>query len=109
MAQPKSKITLANCQIKSDEKFKAVAQAIDVLEKETFIRSGLIEFSGMFICPDIDLVKFYKSADATERLLANICISLHVKQYGKNSRQDYLTIDHNQRQLLKRTKQRAKN
>lgn len=104
----RSKISLDNCQIKSAEKFKAVAQAIDLIEKETFIGSGLISFSGMFICPDIDLVQFYKSGDPTERLLAVICIGLHVKRYGKNSRQDYLAIDRNQRGLDRKAFNRRK-
>lgn len=104
----RSKVTLENCQIKSAEKFKAVAAALDILEKETFIKSGLICFSGMFICPDIDLVQFYKSGDPTERLLATICIALHVKQYGKRSRKEYLEIETKAREAVKRAKARAK-
>lgn len=105
----KSKITLANCQIKSAEKFRVVAQALDLLEKETFIQSGLICFSGMFICPDIDLMKFFHSQEPTERLLAIMCIELHVKRYGKSSRKEYLTTVLNERIVRKRAKERRAN
>jgi hypothetical protein len=104
----KSKISLENCQIKSAEKFKSVAQAIDLIEKETFVGSGLISFSGMFICPDIDLVQFYKSGDPTERLLAVICIGLHVKRYGKNSRAEYLAIDNSMKDRDRKARVRRK-
>lgn len=87
-----SRLTLANCQIKSPEIFKEVCKAIDTLEKLTFIRSGLIEFTDNFICPDIDLIPFYNSEDATEKLVAEICIHLHVKKYGKRSRKAYIQV-----------------
>jgi hypothetical protein len=87
-----SRLTLANCQIKSPEIFKEVCKAIDILEKLTFIKSGLIEFKDNFICCDIDLMPFYTSNDATERLVAEICISLHVKKYGKRSRKEYREV-----------------
>lgn len=104
----RSKIALEHCQIKSAEKFKAVAQAIDTLEKETFIKSGWISLVNCFVCPDIDLIAFYKSGDPTERLLAIICISLHCKQYGKNSRKAYLEIQKEDRQRRRVAKERAK-
>lgn len=104
----KSKITIENCQIKSADKFKAVAQAIDTIEIETFVGSGLISFVGMFICPDIDLLQFLKSPNATERLLAEICIQLHVKQYGKNSRPVYLEASKQIDDKLKKRKAHLK-
>jgi len=78
-----STLRLENCQIKSAEKFKAVCAAIDILEKETFIRSGQYAFTNVFVCPDIDLIPFYESSDPTERLIAGLCIHLHVKRYGE--------------------------
>jgi hypothetical protein len=87
-----STLSLENCQIKSAEKLKAVCAAFDILEKETFIKSGQFRFTNMFICPDIDLLPFYESLDPTERLIAGLCIRLHVKRYGKNSDPRYKAI-----------------
>lgn len=87
-----SKLVLENCQIKSAEKLKAVCAALDVLEIETFIGSGQFVFRNNFICPDIDLIPFYESEKPTERLIAGICIRLHVKRYGKHSDPRYLSI-----------------
>lgn len=79
-----STLHLYNAQIKSAEKLKALCQAFDILEKETFIRSGRYAFTDVFICPDIDLLPFYNSDDPTERLIGGLCIELHVKRYGKH-------------------------
>lgn len=86
-----STLSLENCQIKSAEKLKAVCAAFDVLEKETFIKSGRFSFTNVFVCPDIDLIPFYESNDPTERLIASICIGLHVKRY-KNPDPRYVAI-----------------
>jgi hypothetical protein len=104
-AQTRSRLTLANCQIKSAEKFKAVCAAIDVLEKETFIRSGEIEISNCFICPDIDLLQFYNSDDPTEQLMAKICISIHVNQWGEDARQSYKDIVKKENEMLGRVRE----
>lgn|GEM_PF-1318227 len=87
-----SRLTLANAQIKSAELFREVCRAIDTIEKLTFIRSGEIEFRDNFICPDIDLLPFYHSDDPTERMVARICIALHVKRYGQHSSPGYREI-----------------
>lgn len=87
-----SRLTLANCQIKSPEIFREVCKAIDTLEKLTFIRSGEVAFVDNFICCDIDLVPFYESPDATERMIARMCIALDVKRWGKRSRPEYIKI-----------------
>lgn len=50
-----SRIQLINCQIKSLEIAKAVAGAIDTIEKVAGIHSVHIEMDGTFICPDINL------------------------------------------------------
>lgn len=103
--QTRSRLTLANCQIKSAEKFKAVCAAIDVLEKEAFIRSGQIELVDCFICCDIDLTVFYNSEDPTERLLAKICIFLHVKQWGEDARQSYKDIVKQENEMLAKVRE----
>lgn len=53
--EPESRIQLIRCQIKSLEAAKAVAAAVDVIEKVAGIRSVYIEMDETFICPDIDL------------------------------------------------------
>lgn len=82
-------LELKNCQIKSAEKLKSVCQALDVLEKETFVGSGRIRFSNVFICPDIDLLPFYNSDDPTEKLIGRLCVQLHLKRYGKYADKKY--------------------
>jgi hypothetical protein len=88
----RSLLHLKNCQIKSAEKFKSVCQALDTLEKETMIQSGRIKFTNVFVCPDIDLIPFYNSPDPMERLIAGLCITLHVKRYGKHADRRYKLI-----------------
>lgn len=83
---------LENCQIKSAEKFREICKAIDIIEKETFIKSGQFQFKNVWVCPDIDLMVFYNSADPTENVVARICIHLHVKLYGKTSDAQYLEV-----------------
>lgn len=95
-----SRLTLENIQIKSAEKFKTVCQAIDVLEKETFIRSGEIKFEDVFVCPDFDLVPFYQSYDPTERLIAKLCISLHVQKWGDDAKEDYKKIVEHEHKIM---------
>ena len=87
-----STLTLADCQIKGPDQFRSVCQAIDTLEINTFIRSGRIRFRNVFICPDIDLLVFYKSKNPTERLIAGLAIQLHVQKYRKHSRKAYRKI-----------------
>lgn len=88
----RSLLVLQNCQIKSAEKFRKVCEAIDTLEVETFIGSGRLAFTNVFICPDIDLVPFWESDKPTERLVARVAICLHCKKYGKRSSPRYLAI-----------------
>lgn len=88
----RSRLTLANCQVKSAEKLRAVCRAIDVLEKETFIRSGQIELDNCFICPDIDLLEFYNSKDPTEHLVGKIAILIHVERWGDDARKEYKAV-----------------
>lgn len=65
---------------------------MDVLEIETFVRSGQFVFRNVFICPDIDLMPFYESDKPTERLIAGLSMRLHVAKYGKYSDHRYLAI-----------------
>lgn len=86
----RSKIHIENCQIKSLEKAKAVAAALDSLEKEMGIHSVLISFKDNFICPDIDLNILHNSSDPMERTLGELLIALDKKKYGKHSRYNAL-------------------
>jgi hypothetical protein len=88
----RSTLHLENCQIKSADKFRAVCQALDTIEIETFIGSGRFALTNVFICPDIDLLPFYHSDKPTEALIARIAIILHVQKYGKKSTPEYLEI-----------------
>lgn len=47
-------IKLIGCQIKSIEKARIVAEALNTLEVETGIRVVKITLENCFICPDID-------------------------------------------------------
>jgi len=86
MSKNRSLLHIENCQIKSLEKAKLVAQALDTLEKECGIHETMISFKGMFICPDIDLTKLANSEDPTmEKLIGNLFIRLDKKKYGKKS------------------------
>jgi predicted transcriptional regulator len=52
---PVARIRLTGCQIKSLEIARALAKALDVLEKQSGIGSVYIEMNDCFICPDINL------------------------------------------------------
>jgi hypothetical protein len=85
-----SLIHIENCQIKSLNKAKAVAAALDIIEKEMGVGPVRIRFKNCFICPDIDLMQLYKSVDRMEVVLGRIFISLDKKRYGKKS--DYKKV-----------------
>lgn len=50
-----SRIRLVGCQIKSLEIARAVADALDVVEKQAGIYSVHIDVEQCFVCPDINL------------------------------------------------------
>lgn len=87
-----SSLELKNCQIKSAEQFRAVCAALDVLEIQTFVGSGRIRFTNVFICPDIDLMPFYESDKPMERLIGGLAIQLHVSRHGKYAKKKYRKI-----------------
>lgn len=53
----RTEFTIEWGQIKSIEKAKLVAYALDILEKEAGIKVTKITMKNMFICPDIDIDK----------------------------------------------------
>jgi len=58
----KSKITIKGMQVKSLEKARRLAYALNIIEEECGIESVLIVFKDMFVCPWID----FKELDKTE-------------------------------------------
>jgi hypothetical protein len=81
----RSKIHIENCQVKSLEKARILAQTLDTLEKEFGIHEVEISFKDMFICPDIDLTQIANSEGPMERLIGNLFIKFDQMKYGKNS------------------------
>jgi len=49
-----SEIKLIGLQIKSKEKFKIIAKALDVIEKEAGIKQVKISVEDIWLCSDID-------------------------------------------------------
>lgn len=80
-----SLIHIQNCQVKSLEKAKNLAAALDMIEKECGIHEVEISFRDMFICPDIDLTALSNSAKPMERLIGNLFIKFDKMKYGKKS------------------------
>jgi hypothetical protein len=66
----KSEIILRGIQVKSLEKAKKLACALDVIEKECGIHHVKITVEKSFICPDIDLRDLNETK--MEELLADI-------------------------------------
>ena len=66
----RGKITLDALQIKSLEKAKKLAQALNIIEEECGIHEVEIELKGIFICPWIDIDKLNKTP--MEKLLRDI-------------------------------------
>lgn len=85
MVVKRSLIHIENCQIKSLEKAKAVAKALDILEKEMGIHEVEISFKNMFICPDIDLTILANSKQPMEKLIGELFIKFDKLKYGKKS------------------------
>lgn len=59
MKRPELK--LVGMQLKSAEKVRALARALDIIEKECGIRSVKVTFEDTFICPDIDWGKLNRT------------------------------------------------
>lgn len=81
----RSLIHIENCQVKSIEKAKRLAAALDTIEKECGIHEVEISFSDIFICPDIDLTVLSNSKKPMERLIGNLFIKFDKMKYGKKS------------------------
>lgn len=68
----RGKIKLENLQVKSLEKAKKLANALEVIEEECGIHEVEIEISGFFVCPWIDLTQMQSTG--MEKLLAGLFI-----------------------------------
>lgn len=65
-------IKLENLQVKSLEKAKKLAKALEVIEEECGIHEVEISIEGFFVCPWIDLAQMQGSG--MEKLLAGLFI-----------------------------------
>lgn len=72
----RGKITLENLQVKSLEKAKKLAKALETIEEECGIHEVEIEISGFFVCPWIDIVQLQNSG--MEKLIAELFIKSKV-------------------------------
>lgn len=84
--QKRPKIHFEYCQFKSIEKVRLLAKLLDTMEKEFGIKEVNISFLEVFVCPDIDLFKLYKSKKPMERIVAQLLMTIHFKKYGKKSK-----------------------
>lgn len=66
----RGKIKLENLQVKSLEKAKKLARALEIIEEECGIHEVEISIDGFFICPWIELHKLDDSG--VEKLLAGL-------------------------------------
>lgn len=78
LPRTQARIRLTGCQIKSLEIARAVAAALDTIEKQSGIHSVYIEMDRCFVCPDIDLDAL--NATPMESLLSGIL----KQQYERN-------------------------
>jgi hypothetical protein len=67
-------IHIENCQIKSLEKAKKLAYALNIIEEECGIKVCEISLNNMFVCPWIDINKLNDTP--MERLLRDILSKL---------------------------------
>jgi hypothetical protein len=72
----RGKISLQNLQVKSLEKAKKLAKALEVIEEECGIHEVEIEIQGFFLCPWIDLSQMQGSS--MEKLLAELFIKSRI-------------------------------
>ena len=72
----RGKIELKNLQVKSLEKAKKLAKALEVIEEECGIHEVEIEISGFFVCPWIDLTQMQSTG--MEKLVAELFIKSRV-------------------------------
>jgi hypothetical protein len=81
----RSRITIANCQVKSIEIARELCKALDTIEKICGIESVVICFEQNFICPDIDLTLLSNSSDPMERLIGQLLIHMDKAKRGHHS------------------------
>lgn len=81
----RSRITIANCQVKSIEIARELCKALDTIEKMCGIESVEICFEQNFICPDIDLTLLSNSLDPMERLIGQLLIRIDRAKHGRHS------------------------
>jgi hypothetical protein len=72
MNMKRSKITLENLQVKSIEKAKKLAHALEIIEEECGIHEVEINIKGFFLCPWINVHEL--DASEMEKILAEIFI-----------------------------------
>lgn len=77
----RSRICLSAIQIKSLEKAKVMAAALNTLEEECGIHEVEIRIEDVFICPWVDLDKL--NATPMEKLLSGLLKRLRAKQRRK--------------------------
>lgn len=70
------KIKLKNLQVKSLEKAKKLAAALEVIEEECGIHEVEISIEGFFLCPWIELGKL--DGSGMEKLLAELFVKAKV-------------------------------
>lgn len=70
MSLPRSSITLKNLQVKSLDKAKKLARALEVIEEECGIHEVEITIDNVFICPWIDMERLQGSE--MEKLLVEL-------------------------------------
>ncbi len=68
----RGKIVLENLQVKSLEKAKKLAKALEIIEEECGIHEIEIKIDGFFVCPWIELHKLDDSG--MEKLLAELFV-----------------------------------
>jgi hypothetical protein len=71
------KIKLENLQVKSLEKAKKLAKALEVIEEECGIHEVEISIDGFFVCPWIELHKLDDSG--MEKLLAELFVKANAR------------------------------
>jgi hypothetical protein len=70
----RGKITLENLQVKSEEKAKKLAMALEIIEEECGIHEVEIEFKNLFICPWVDLKNI--NGSCMENLVSDLLYKL---------------------------------
>lgn len=68
----RGKIRLENLQVKSLDKAKKLAKALEIIEEECGIHEVEIEINGFFVCPWIDLTQMQNTG--MEKLVAELFI-----------------------------------